>query len=302
MFSFKQYLFLLFPMMICITCFSQELIDTSYHQPKPLHFSRNKTIIIAGSSIAALGGLNLYMKNSWWYDNAKSFHFDDGRDYKYANNLDKMGHFMGSVIVSEAYSDAGKWMGMTNKKAAWFGFAMGTGIQAIIETKDGFAPKWGFSVSDLTAGTLGSLMPVLRLNSSFFRNTNFKFSYWQRTDRYFKVRNIPTTFFHSDDYINQTYWVSTNLRFLAGQKNSWIPNWLGVSVGWGNEASSWDPNPATEKGGKPEFYIAPDIDFIKLFKPKKAFWIQTMKTLNYLKFPLPTLQISQKLKFWPVYS
>lgn len=302
MFPYKQCLFLLFLLMICVTSFSQELIDTSYSQPKHLHFSRNKTIIIAGSSIAALGGLNLYMKNSWWYANAKSFHFDDGRDYKYANNLDKMGHFMGSVIVSEAYSDAGKWMGMTNKKAAWFGFAMGTGIQAIIETKDGFAPKWGFSVADLTAGTLGSLMPVLRLNSSFFRNTNFKFSYWQRTDRYFKVRNIPTTFFHSDDYINQTYWVSTNLRYLAGQKNSWIPDWLGVAVGWGNEASSWDPNPATERGGKPEFYISPDIDFIKLFKPKKAFWIQTMKTLNYLKFPLPTLQISQKLKFWPVYS
>lgn len=302
MFSFKQCLFFLLPLLICIECFSQESSDTSNYPPKPLHLSRNKTIIIAGSSLAALGGLNLYMKNSWWYSNAKSFHFDDGRDYKYANNLDKMGHFMGSIIVSEAYSDAGKWIGMSDKKAAWLGFGMGTGIQAIIETKDGFAPKWGFSVADLTAGTLGSLMPVLRLRSSFFRNTNFKFSYWQRTDRYFKVRNIPTTVFHSDDYINHTYWVSTNLRYLAGQKNTWIPDWLGISVGWGNEASSWDPNPASEYGGKPEFYIAPDIDFIKLFKPKKAFWIHTLKTLNYLKFPMPTLQISQKLKFWPVYS
>jgi hypothetical protein len=302
MFSFKQCLFFLLPLLICISCFSQESFDTVQTQPKPLHLSRNKAIIIVGSSIAALGGLNLYMKNSWWYANAKSFHFDDGRDYKYANNLDKMGHFMGSVIVAEAYADAGKWIGMTDKKAAWLGFGMGTGIQAIIETKDGFAPKWGFSVADLTAGTLGSLMPVLRQHSSFFRNTNFKFSYWQRTDRYFKVRNIPTTFFHSDDYINQTYWVSTNLRYLAGQKNTWIPDWLGVSVGWGIEASSWDPNPANERGGKPEFYIAPDIDFIKVFKPKKAFWINTLKTLNYLKFPMPTLQISQKLKFWPIYS
>lgn len=262
----------------------------------------NKASIITGSSFISLGSLFVFMNNSWWTNNAKSFHFDNGRDLRYANNLDKMGHLMGGIIAADAYYDVGKWVGMSDKKAAWFGFAMGTGIQTVIEIKDGFSPKWGFSILDITTGSFGALMPVLKQKSSFFRNSDFKFSYLQRTDKYFKTRSIPITFFDIDDYLNQTYWMSTNLRYLAGQENTWIPDWLCISIGWGIEAASWNINPNDPgTGGRPEFYLAPDIDLVKLFKPKKMFWKQTLKRLNYLKFPMPAIQLTQTKKAFPLY-
>lgn len=280
------------------------LLLNKFTTPKIVNHKRflNKTNIITGSSVVSLGSLFVFMNNSWWTNSSKSFHFDNGRDLRYANNLDKMGHLMVGIIAADAYYDMGKWVGMNDKKAAWFGFAMGTGIQAVIEIKDGFSPKWGFSIVDISAGSFGALMPILKQKSSFFKNTDFKFSYLQRTDKYFSTRNIPRTFFNIDDYLNQTYWISTNLRYLAGQENTWIPDWLSISIGWGIEAASWNIHPTDPgTGGQPEIYLAPDIDLVKLFKPKKMFWKQTLKRLNYLKFPMPAIQLTQTKKVFPIY-
>ena len=263
--------------------------------------TRGATILVAGSSVGAAAGLYIYLQKAWWAENSTNFHFDEGRDLRYANNLDKMGHLMGGIIVSDIYYDLCRGLGMNDKRAAWWGFGMGTGLQLAIEIKDGFAPDWGFSVPDIAFGAFGSLMPLLKQKSPFFKNTDFKFSYWRRSDKYFDVRALKPGF-HIDDYLNQTYWMTTSLRYLTGNRVDWIPDWLGLSIGWGIEAESWNTNPADPgSGGKPEFYISPDIDLVRLFNPKRTFWKMTLKRLNYLKIPLPTLQLTQKVRFWPVY-
>jgi hypothetical protein len=263
---------------------------------------RLKSLIVTGSSAAVLGGTYLYLQKAWWSDSSRSFHFDDGRDWRYANNLDKVAHVLGGIIASNLYYDAFRWAGMEERKAAWAAFGMSTGIQLAIEVKDGFAQNWGFSVGDVLFGSLGSLMPVLRKNSPFLQNTDLKFSHWKRSDKYFIGRSIPPQAFHIDDYLNQTYWVSTNLKYITQGKLEWMPDWLCLSIGWGIEAESWDRHPVYRgTGGKPEIYLAPDIDLVRLFKPKRSFWKFTLKQLNYLKFPMPTLQLTQKVKLWPVY-
>jgi hypothetical protein len=192
---------------------------------------------------------------------------------------------------------------MEERKAAWAAFGMSTGIQLAIEVKDGFAHNWGFAVGDVLFGSLGSLMPVLEKNSPFLQNTDFKFSYWQRSDKYFRGRSMTNTpVFHIDDYINQTYWVSTNLKYITQGKLEWMPDWLSLSIGWGIDADTWNSDPrGAGLGAKPEFYLAPDIDLLRLFKPKRSFWKFTLKQLNYLKFPMPTLQLTQRVKLWPVF-
>lgn len=263
--------------------------------------SKGTAILVSGTTAGAAAGLYIYLKKAWWVEESTNFHFDHGRDLRYANNLDKMGHLMGGIIVSDIYYDLCRGLGMNEKSAAWWGFGMGTGLQLAIEIKDGFAPNWGFSVPDIAFGAFGSLMPLLKQRSPFFKNTDFKFSYWRRSDKYFDIRDLDPRF-HIDDYLNQTYWMTTSLRYLTGNRADWIPDWLGLSIGWGIEAESWNTNPADPgSGGKPEFYLSPDVDLVRLFKPKRSFWKMTLKRLNYLKFPMPALQITQKVKFWPIY-
>lgn len=281
-----------------------------------------KKVALAGSSVVVLGGLYVYAQGVWWKEQARGFHFDWDRDYRYANNLDKMGHLMGGLMVADAYYDGFRWLKMSEKKAAWWGFGMGLGLQVAIEMKDAFGPYWGFSLGDMAFGAFGALQPVLKQTSNFFKNTDFKMSYWQRTTRYFDNRGwTPQVFelgsylrhlskpksnvyypnvFHIDDYLNQTYWITTSMRYLTANKVSWIPDWLGLSVGLGIEAASWDTD-GSGTGGKPEIYIAPDIDWVKLFKPKSRFWRMTLKRLNYIKFPMPTLQLTQQPKLWGIY-
>ena len=147
------------------------------------------------------------------------------------------------------------------------GLGIGVGVQMYIEIKDGFSPHYGYSLGDVTAGSLGALQPWLRLKSNFFRHTDFKFSYWQRSTRYFEARNIPVKAFFSDDYLNQTYWMSTSLRYITNEKFDKIPDWLNLAFGWGIEAESWNSNPNDPNtGGKPEMYLALDVNLLKLFK------------------------------------
>jgi hypothetical protein len=239
---------------------------------------RSKAFLIGGSSVAAIGGLYAYFHQVWW---------------------------RGELMTADAYVDACRWIGMTEKQSAWWAFGMSTGLQAVIEVKDGFSPSYGFSVFDITTGSVGALMPVLKLRSDFMKNSDLKFSYWQRSLKYFDARagiinTVPP--FHIDDYINQTYWMSTNLRYLLGEKAPWVPDWLNLSIGWGIDAATWNIDPTDPgTGGKPELYLAPDIDLLRLFKPRKAFWKLTLKRLNYLKVPMPTLQFTPRVKGWGVY-
>ena len=271
-------------------------------QQDSLRLRRGKAIAIGGTTAGMMGGLWWYLQNTWWAEDARGFRIDFDRDLRYANNLDKMGHYVGGIMTADLYYDAFRWMGMDERKAAWWGFGFGTGLQMAIEIKDGFSPDWGFSVSDIVLGTAGSLQPLLRQTSPFFRHTDVKFSYWQRSHKYFQVRSIKPTAFHIDDYLNQTYWVSTNLRYMTGNRVEWIPDWLNLSVGWGIDAASWNTDPTDPgTGGKPEFYLSPDIDLVRLFKPKKPFWKFTLHRLNYLKFPMPAIQLTPKVKVWGLY-
>ena len=284
---------LLCGMVLCQPAAAQQKID------------RGKALMIGGTSVAAIGGLYAYFHQVWWRGETQRFHFDFNRDLRYANNLDKMGHVMGGLMTADAYVDACRWIGMTEKKSVWWAFGMSTGLQAIIEVKDGFSPTYGFSVLDITTGAAGALMPMMKQKFSFMKHIDLKFSYWQRSQKYFDARagiilSVPA--FHIDDYINQTYWLSTNLRYLLGEKEPWVPDWLNLSIGWGIDANSWNTNPADPgTGGKPELYLAPDIDLVRLFKPKKPFWRLTLKRLNYLKVPMPALQITPRVKAWGIY-
>ena len=73
---------------------------------------------LIGGSVAAIGGGIYYlMHDAWWKDKGTEFHFDKDRDYKYANNLDKFGHFQGGIWTADFYNGAFRQMGYNRQQA-----------------------------------------------------------------------------------------------------------------------------------------------------------------------------------------
>jgi len=262
-------------------------------------------IFLVGSSIAlALGGSYLYIQNSWWSEQQIPFHFDNGADLVYALNIDKAGHFMGGLQAADLFSYSMQWAGMNQIKSLWYGAAFGSGLQLAIEMKDAYAPYWGFSTWDLALGTLGSLWPVAQYTSNDLKAINFKFSYYKRSDIYWDLerqrgKEIKKHFWQ-DDYPNQTYWVTFDVNnFIT--TCCW-PEWLNLAIGFGLDDTQYLDDNLTKKGGNNEFYIALDYDISKILKKwNSSTGKKVKKCLNYIHFPAPTIRISPKFEFYPVF-
>ncbi|UHG91338.1 DUF2279 domain-containing protein [Spirosoma oryzicola] len=256
---------------------------------------------VGATSLLTLGSSYAYLERTWWNGKGTAFHFDEGRDLTYASGLDKVAHLVGGVFVSDAYYNAFRWAGVAPRKAQWLALGAAAFVEVGIELKDAYSPTYGFSWRDVTAGTLGGFWPMLQHRSAFLQDAQWKASYWQRTPKYFDERGIPRQRFSIDDYLNQTYWLSFSVNRFGGQRwqNTW-PDWLQLSVGMGLEAESWSSH-HDGLGGRHEWYIAPDINLIKLFKPRNATAKLILGFFKYIKIPAPTLQIGPKLRWYWFY-
>ncbi len=145
------------------------------------HVYPKRLAIVGGVTVFTYGYVYYYMKTqAWWKENPVDFHFDGGRDKKYARGHDKMGHFFLGSFVSDRMGALLRWSGVEENKAALYGALWSSATQFIVEVKDGYAPTYGFSWRDATWGSLGCFYPYLKSKSRFFSNTEVKFSYFPR--------------------------------------------------------------------------------------------------------------------------
>ena len=264
-----------------------------------------KRVFIVGSSLAgALGGSYLYVQNSWWSEKQEPFHFDDGADLTYALNVDKVGHFMGGLEAADVFSSSMKWAGMQEEQALWYGAAFGSGLQLAIEMKDAYAPYWGFSKWDLALGSAGSLFPVAQYYNDDLKAINFKFSYYKQSDIYWELdrqrEKEPNKYAWQDDYPNQTYWLSVDVNHFT-ETCCW-PDWLNLAIGFGLDDTQYLNENNTKMGGNNEWYIALDYDIPKMLKKWNSPTGKKVKHwLNYIHLPAPTIRISPKLEFYPLF-
>lgn len=273
---------------------ADSLPDTSCAQTIP---HKGRLWGVGATSLLTVGSTYVYLERTWWHEKGVPFHFDAGRDLTYASGLDKVAHFTGGVFVSEVYYNAFQWAGLARKKAAWLALGSAVFVELGIELKDAYSPTYGFSWRDVTAGTLGGLWPIAQHHSGFLRDSQWKVSYWQQTPKYFTERGIPVQRFSIDDYLNQTYWFSFSPERLGGHRwqRTW-PDWLQLSVGIGLDANSWSLN-HDGLGGKHEWYVAPDINLIKLLKPRSPLAKALIGVFKYIKIPAPTLQLGPQLRW-----
>lgn len=277
----------------------------------PLQIKKRVRLVAAGN-IVGYGGAMIALYSTWYKDYPQTrFHtFNDSKEWLQA---DKMGHLYCAYIESRGSMELWRWTGIDRKKRIWIGGMSGAFYQTVIETLDGFSAEWGWSWSDFATNILGSGMLVaqelawddqrIKLKLSFHRKEYGDPLLNARSDELFGTGNAERFL---KDYNGHTFWASVNLKPFF--KNSNLPEWLSVSIGYGAEGLfGGEENIGKDINGNINFdrrdikryrqwYIAPDIDLSKIKTNKKA--VKFLFTfLSSFKFPTPSLEFSNgKLK------
>lgn len=321
----SYYCFLLYPLMIPIAAVIRfvfffslfassfaaqaQVIDTIIPKYNAKEVNRLRAGMVAAASAGALGAVYIYMQNVWWHETPTSFKFDHNKDYKYAKNMDKAGHFIGGAVTAELFGAGFQWAGVGKSRSLLYGGLLGVATQAMIEVKDGFAPSYGYSFGDLAAGSLGSFLPLLRYHVPAADAVSIKLSYYRHHDYYYQVFEQANVI---DDYMNQTYWLSVSVNDLLpkGSRAERIwPDFLTLAGGWGVDETLNGYNTGRNRyvtgyigRGHYEYYITVDVDWRKIIRQNTPFKRSLTYTLNYIKLPLPTLRLGPTVKgyaaFW----
>lgn len=250
--------------------------------------------------------------NAWYKDYPQSgFHtFNDFQEWK---QVDKVGHFYSAYAESRGSMELWKWTGMERKKRIWIGGMSGAFYQTVIEVLDGFSAEWGWSWADFGANILGSGAFVTQQLAWDEQRIKIKFSFHRKQyGEEMLIERSNVLFGKSSaerflkDYNGQTYWASVNLKSFF--KNSELPEWLSVSIGYGAEGMFGGiENIGKDKDGNVNFdrtdikryrqwFLSPDIDLSRI-KTNSKFLNVLFVFLSSFKFPAPAIELSNgKLK------
>lgn len=260
-----------------------------------IHYDR---LVLCSASLVALN-VSVYQpfKETWWNEPRTHFHFyrgwrrtvgywDFGWNDSYYGHIDKLGHYFSSKILAEQLTNLSNWVGFRPSQSQWIGPILSSLFMLEIEVYDGFFVEWGFSLADFAANEAGAFSPMLREKYPFLQNFSLKFSYHPS-----KQPQKEPTFIK--DYAGQTYWLSFNLRPLLPAKiKRHYPNWLNLALGYGV---------SKQAHGDVELYLAPDVNWEKLYQGDSPYWKFFFHALNYLHFPSLTYKFLPENKFYWFY-
>lgn len=278
-----------------------------------LHRKRFYTGVGIGSAAYLSAGVGLY---SIWYKDYEREKFHTFNDWPEWEQMDKAGHFFTAYFFSRSSFAGLRWAGLKRPAARYAALGVANLLQGTIETFDGFSSEWGFSLSDMGANLAGSLVftaqdilwkeqrilikvssdlrapPDIPVTNADGLTSNLGYISRQRFGSNFFERFLK-------DYNAQTIWLSVNPKAFA--RNSGLPDWLNIAVGYGAEDvygayfNSW-----SDQGGRfryqpdryRQWYLSPDIYFSRI--PTKKRWVRlTLGILDFIKFPAPALEYSK---------
>lgn len=168
-----------------------------------------------------------------------------------------------------------------------------------IDVKDGYSPRWGFSIFDVLGGSLGGFLPMAERYVPVFKYVDLKWSYWINSDAYYNKSDghVGDAVF-TDDYVNQTFWASFKpYRMLPSSLRKYYPSWLAIAAGLSVNEEAMEYH---AKNRHREVYLAFDYD-LEAFRPQSR-WSRTLiKYLNYFKLPAPTIQVYPEFHWYLLY-
>ncbi|MFC2107534.1 DUF2279 domain-containing protein [Bacteroidota bacterium] len=292
-------IFLLIVLVYIKPSFAQE---QRYNFPDTLNKKRLTalTVTIGASYLAGMVGLyHLWYKG---YDQS-SFHlFNDNDGWM---QIDKLGHTTTAYTIGRLGYLAFRWTGMNEKKSIWIGGSLGFFFLTTVEIFDGFSQEWGASTGDIIANAAGSMLFISQ--QLLWKKQKIMMKYSFHTTKYaqYNPEQLGENFIQQalKDYNGHTYWLSFNIKSFAF-KNSKLPKWLSLSVGYGAKGMIGAGSNPTEIDGKPiphynrtrQYFFAPEIDLSRI-QTKSDFWNGFLDVIGFIKFPLPALEYNKEDNF-----
>ena len=303
--KFSKHVLLLFLIGSFSNVFGQSKVDSFLKPADTLDIQRRNTVVI--SEAIALSGTLVALNQAWYSDYKKSsFHLKN--DNAQWLQMDKAGHVFSSYQMGRFGAELLEWSGASQKSQLIYGSTLGLGFLSVVEVFDGHSSEWGFSWGDMVANASGTALYVSQELLWNEQRIVPKFSF--HTTPYASARpNVLGASLNEQilkDYNGQTYWLSGNIHSFF--KDSKIPKWLNVAVGYGAEGMITGDDVLVntvffpEKTRIRQYYLSLDVDLTKIQTES-----HTLKTLfsilNTIKIPAPTFEINSlgKSKFHVLY-
>ncbi|WP_239970644.1 DUF2279 domain-containing protein [Confluentibacter citreus] len=287
-----KYIILLF--FITYFSFSQSKLDSFLTPSDTLHKPRRNAIVIGEASVV---GVSLIGLNQLWYaDYPKSkFHtIDDSGEWL---QMDKMGHVFSSYQMGRIGAQALHWAGVSKKDQLIYGATLGFGFLTAVEVFDGYSQEWGFSWTDVLANAVGTGFYVGQELLWDEQRIMLKFSFHQTQYASQRPDKLGDGFLEQvlKDYNGQTYWLNINLHSFFKESN--IPKWLDLSIGYGAEGmlsglKDVDNQLLTNNERYRQFYLSFDLNLNKI-ETKSRVLRSVLDVFNVIKMPFPAIEFSK---------
>ena len=269
--------------------------------------SSSKRELILTTGIASSAAVSLIGINHVWYKNypKTSFHLFD--DFKEWNGMDKVGHVCTSYHLNHYSYLLLKKNGIKKPllKSSLYTFSYMMGVEFI----DGFSSEWGFSIYDVMANGIGSLMYASQ--QKWFKKQIFKIKFSSHFSEYSSCRpsllgETPAQQIFKD-YNGQTYWLTFNLNQLLNQKINFF-NYVDFAVGYsidGFTGAHENPIIATcpchydqcnNLERKSQFLFSLDLNTDKIKSKNKVFKF-LLAPFDIVKVPFPAVIINDDKPF-----
>ena len=275
--------------------FSQSKLEIFLTPSDTLNRTRRTTIYI---SEAAIGGLTLIGLNQLWYADYQRSNFHTINDNNEWLQMDKMGHVFSSYQLGRVGANVLNWSGADKKEQLIYGSTLGFTFLTAVEVFDGFSEEWGFSWGDMLANASGTGLSVGQELLWEEQRIVLKYSFHQTKYADLRPDKLGNGLLEEvlKDYNGQTYWLSFNIHSFF--KNSRIPKWLNVAVGYGADGMVFANNEAvnnfvTNKNRKRQFYLSLDVDLSRI-ETKSNVLRSVFDVLNVIKVPFPALEFNDE--------
>lgn len=284
--------------------FSQSKLNQFLKPSDTLNTSRRNAVIITEATMATLTLVGL---NQLWYADYPKSKFHTLNDNNQWLQMDKLGHVFSAYQLGRLGANTLHWSGVSKQDQLIYGSTIGVAFLTVVEVFDGYSEEWGFSWGDMAANVTGAGLYLGQ--ELLWKEQRFTIKYsFHRTDYAPQNPEVLGNGFSEEflkDYNGQTYWLSLNLH--AFFKESKIPSWLNVALGYGAEgmisgSNTNDNDVVQEQNPYRQFYLSLDLDLTRI-KTNSHVLRTIFDVFNVIKVPFPALEFNDKngIKFHGIY-
>lgn len=278
-------------LVLCSMAYSQ---NGSFLKPADsLNKNRKNLVLFTQPTFAAA---SLVALDQLWYSDFDKSKFRSVNDNNHWLQMDKFGHAYSAYQLSRLGAGSLNWAGASKKSQIIYGSALSLGFLTAIEIMDGFSQEWGFSWGDMAANALGTGLYAGQELLWQEQRIALKFSFHQTKYAALRPETLGDGLLEElfKDYNGQTYWLSFNVYSFFKESN--IPKWLNVAIGYGAEGMITATKDELLAGiNNPErfrqFYLSLDVDLTKI-KTNSQFLRTIFDVFNLIKVPFPALEIN----------